>query len=119
MKAKGIVSRTSNRDGRFGIEIDETWYNGFGEAPVKQGDLVEFDYEENPGKNGKVFKNVSPEDIEVITSAPEAKQVGNIDARARRRTDCILRAHQCWDGGRIRDWKDEAKQLIEVVESYE
>ena len=116
MKTKGVVTQVSDKNGRFGIKIGETWYNGFGESPVKEGDEIEFEYEENPSKDGKmIFKNVDPEEIEVITSAPVKEQVGNIDSRARRRTDCLLRAHTAWENGKIDDWEKEAKKLIEFL----
>ncbi len=118
MKIKGIVSRTSDKDGRFGIEVDSVWYNGFGESPVKTGDVIEFEYTENPSKDGKmVFKNVSPEAIEILESAPEPVEKGNIDSRARRRTDCILRAHTAWENGKVPNWKESARELIDFLEN--
>lgn len=67
--SKGIVSKVSNKDGRFGIQIADTWYNGFGTTSVKSGDEVEFEYSESEGRDGRVFKNVSPEDIKILQSS--------------------------------------------------
>ena len=120
MKAKGIVSRTSDKDGRFGIEIDGTWYNGFGEAPTKTGDLIEFEYVENPSKDGKIiWKNVEPESIEILEKSPQPKVEGNIDAKSRRRTDCYLRAVKLWTIDKIKEEEIEeyADRFVKYCEN--
>ena len=63
MNIQGTVSAAKNKDGKFGIKIGEEWYNGFGEANCKKGDVVEVEFKQN----GK-WKNV--DSIKVITSAP-------------------------------------------------
>lgn len=128
MKEKGIISKVSDHDGRFGININDTWYNGFGESPVKVGDLVEFEYVENESKDKTmVFKNVNPNDIEVVeeatqTETPQPKprpQIGLIDAKSRRRTDCLLKAVDMHMGGHITQDRIEtvADRLVKYCEN--
>ena len=55
MIAKGTITRVFNKDGRYGVQLDneDVWYNGFGNANVENGDKVEFEYL----INGR-FKNI-------------------------------------------------------------
>ena len=94
MKAKGTVTKATNRDGRFGIEIGEgNWYNGFGVNPCKIGDVVEFEYVENPGKiAGSVYKNVKPEDVKILESSPEVMSGQEIGLKKKLITECVLKA---------------------------
>ena len=111
MKTKGTVSRVSFRDGRFGIQLDnkDVWYNGFGiENPTKVGDVIEFEYVENPGKTpGTVFKNVNPEDVKVLEASTQPVPVSATQlsieetARKRRITDCVLKAADMVVAGNI------------------
>ena len=93
--AKGIVTWVS----KFGFQIDnvDVWYNGDGVGKVvNKGDSVDFEYLENEGKvPGKVFRNVLPENIKVLSSAPsEPVQASGQEIGLRRKlaTECVLRA---------------------------
>lgn len=94
MKTKGTVTKATNRDGRFGIEIGEgNWYNGFGINPCNTGDVVEFEYAENPGNTpGIVFKNVKPEDVKILESAPEVPSGQELGLKKKLITECTLKA---------------------------
>jgi len=91
MKIKGIVTKTSQKEGRFGIEVGPmNWYNGFGELPCKSGDTVEIEYEENPGKDGRTFKNI--QNVNVLESTPVAPSGQEIGLKRKLATECVLKA---------------------------
>ena len=101
MNKKGIVSKVSNHDGRFGIEIDGVWYNGFGTVSVKSGDEVEFEYLENKGKDGKtIFRNVELDDIKVLSISSKKESFGR-EPSIIVKTDCYRMAVDLCIAGRI------------------
>lgn len=93
MKAQGTVKFVSNKEGKYGIQLEnsEVWYNGFGNTPAQKGEFIEFNYTVVE-KNGKKYQNVS----EVISTKKQDKiertdkQSGIEEtARLRRKTDCL------------------------------
>lgn len=40
MKKEGCIEAVNQKEGKFGIKIDELWYNGFGKCAFKKGDWV-------------------------------------------------------------------------------
>lgn len=93
MKTKGTVTKAMGRDGRFGIELGEgNWFNGFGDNPTKIGDVVEFEYIENEGNQGRIFKNVKPEDVKVLDSAPEIPSGQEIGLKKKLINECVMKA---------------------------
>ena len=63
---KGTVGPVSNKDGKYGFKINDDWYNGFGDCPVKRGDEVEVNFEINNN-----FKNVKS--TKAITTSQTSK----------------------------------------------
>lgn len=53
METKGIIQAVSNKNGKYGIKLNDEWYNGFNDSPVKKGDEVVLEFEENG-----IYKNV-------------------------------------------------------------
>lgn len=77
-KVKGTITKVSQKDGKFGIEIGQgNWYNGFGTTNVKSGDEVEIEYEVNDK-----WKNTTPDQVKILSKAPEVKNIDrpNVDA---------------------------------------
>jgi len=46
---KGTINAVSQKEGKYGIRIGNTWYNGFGMAPGQKNDEIEFEYKDNNG----------------------------------------------------------------------
>ena len=68
IKIKGKVGGVNNKGDRYGIIINEIWYNGKGDSPVNKGDEVEVEYEVNG--NFKNVKNITVLKKESIPSIP-------------------------------------------------
>ena len=69
---KGIIKAVSQKEGKYGVNINDEWVNGFGDCPVEKGDEVEISYEENES-NGKTYKNVTEIKATVIKATSEIK----------------------------------------------
>ena len=67
MKITGKVKAVSDKGGKYGINMDDVWYNGFGDAPCTRGAEIEIDYEDHE-VNGKTYHNV---DIVIVITAGE------------------------------------------------
>jgi len=63
METKGKVEQVSNKDGRYGIKIAGTWYNGWNNSPVNKGDEVNVEFEVNGN-----FKNIKK--VNLLNKAP-------------------------------------------------
>lgn len=60
-KALGKINAVSQKDGKYGMQINGDWYNGFGNAPAKKGDEVEVEFEMNGNfRNPKKVSIVKP-----------------------------------------------------------
>ena len=44
MIIKGIVKSVSNKGDKYGVNVEGTWYNGFGKTNCVKGENVEIDY---------------------------------------------------------------------------
>ena len=46
----GVIEKTSskvmNGKEKYGLKLGGKWFNGFGKVPAKEGDTIEFEYEE-------------------------------------------------------------------------
>lgn len=83
---QGTVKAVSNKDGKYGINIEDIWYNGFGSAPCNKGDEVSVEFEVSG--NWKNVKKVEVTKKVEIQSSPRDQQI-NESAKLRRRTDCL------------------------------
>jgi len=45
MNVKGRVKAVNQKGDRYGVNIDNVWYNAFGDCPVLGGDFVSVDFE--------------------------------------------------------------------------
>ncbi|MCH7534160.1 MAG: hypothetical protein IH948_00140 [Bacteroidetes bacterium] len=61
MKVKGIVSAVSQKGDRYGILIDEKWYNGQGNPGVNKGAEIEIEFETDGKWNSVTGLNVLKE----------------------------------------------------------
>ncbi len=66
MISKGTVQAVSNKGGRYGVRVGDTWYNGSNDCPVNKGDEVEVEFEVNGN-----FKNVK--EIKTTSTAPKTE----------------------------------------------
>ena len=61
MKIEGIVTGVNQKDTRYGFMLKtpkwEDWINGNKQCPVKKGEKISLEYNENKGTDGKVWKN--------------------------------------------------------------
>ena len=70
----GVIERVSQKEKSYGIKIGETWLNGFGKCPIKQGEAatVEFTKGEYQGKPTMNVKKIIPEKfVEKKVAVPE------------------------------------------------
>jgi len=115
-KIKGTISRVSNKDGNFGIQLQESgsdvWYNGYGEAGCKMGDKVDVEYV----INGQ-WKNVKK--LEVLESSPEKPDTALEASRRRHATDCVLKSADMIIAGKISrdELESEAKRLFKAIDT--
>ena len=58
MEIKGIVKGVNNKGDRYGVIIDDVWYNGKGTSLANKGDEVTIEYEVNGD-----WKNIKKIDI--------------------------------------------------------
>ena len=110
-KIKGQVTKVSNKNGRYGIEIGNgNWYNGFGETPCNKGDIVELTYEINDQ-----WKNVQT--LEVVEKAPEIQKVDNVEEPMERmnknKTETALRVCAMETARSLGETKEEIYKLYE------
>lgn len=66
---EGKVKAVSQKEGKYGINIDGTWYNGFGNAPCKKGDIIKLEYNSTES-NGRTFNNISK--VEMVKGEKES-----------------------------------------------
>lgn len=107
---KGIVGGVNKKADRYGIIIDDIWYNGKGDCPVKKDDEVEIEYELNG-----TWKNI--QNIKVLTSAPTQQSGIPETARLRRKTDCLRMAVDMHLSDKQVDIIKSAEMLVDWVEN--
>lgn len=71
-KITGKVQAVSDKEGKYGINIEGTWVNGFGKPPANKGDEVEVEFEING-----IYKNLKS--IKVLNNTPEPKESKELD----------------------------------------
>lgn len=110
-KITGTTKAVSNKDGKYGINVNDIWYNGFGSCPANKGDFVEIEFEVNG-----IYKNIKQ--IEVTKGKPSNQESINESARLRRRTDCLRMACDLVIAKVIKqdEMNKKALELVEFVE---
>lgn len=66
--AGGTVEAVTQRDRGYGFRVAGCWYDGWGKAPVQQGDQVVVEFAEVQ-KNGATYRNV----IRAVSDEPAAR----------------------------------------------
>jgi len=51
METQGYVKAVSDKNGKYGININDTWFNGFGKVPANKGDEVKVEFDVNGNFN--------------------------------------------------------------------
>ena len=80
MEIKGNVKAISQHEGRYGINMNDTWFNAFGTCPVAKGDEVVINYEKKGDFNN--IKSIRP-DVEVV-KVPSGLYIGHEPCPARK-----------------------------------
>ena len=75
-KVTGTITAVSNKGGKYGINMNSSWYNGFGDSPANKGDEVENEFEINGNFNNvkkvTVLKKstIKPEESKELKAVP-------------------------------------------------
>lgn len=83
MSVVGVISRVSQKEGKYGIMIGETWYNGFGIAPGQKGETIEFEFK----TSDKGFHNVTKV-IKVQDTREEPQNAGEVIGESAKKKRC-------------------------------
>jgi hypothetical protein len=109
---KGKVEQVSQRKTAkggdvFGLRIADTWYNGWGEAPAQEGDVVEFEFE----TKGE-FSNIKG-DVKVVTM--EQPKLSQRDEQIMRQSAVKQAVERAASDEKYRD----EKHFWNLVQQYE
>jgi len=85
---EGQVKAVSQKEGKYGINIEGIWYNGFGNAPCKKGDIIKLEFITTES-NGRTFNNISK--VEMVKEGEKQVEKGNFeDANRAKQASMII-----------------------------
>jgi len=115
-KIKGIVKAISDKGGKYGINIDDVWYNGFGKVPCQKGDEVEVTYKINGN-----FKNVeSVYGGSEFKKEDKFKPTSEIQQMSKLKNQTMARccALNCAKDLAVVNKEKDPNKILEVAETY-
>lgn len=87
----GVIEKVINKKNKdnkdvYSFKIGDTYYSGFGICPADEGDTIEFEFVDNPGKDGTLFHNVKQvlnikkTGVKLVSTAPD-EMIGALAAK--------------------------------------
>ncbi len=104
--AGGMVEAVTQRDRGYGLRVAACWYDGWGKAPVQQGDQVVVEFAEVQ-KNGTTYRNV----IRAVGDEPAAR----VDTTMERITSSVALKAACTA---LSGSKASAGELLQVATQF-
>lgn len=105
----GKIEAVSQKEKGYSFKIGSDWFSGFGKAPAKKGDEVEFDFYENNG-----FKNITKTGVKVIKANTQTSENIcriNVDAG-----NCLQRATELIIAGKGEDLTEVTKLCVKAYQ---
>jgi len=102
METKGTIQAISNKDGKYGMRLNDEWYNAFGDAPAKKGDQVTVEYEVNGN-----YKNIKK--VSISQAAPN--KLDKFEEAGKSKIACVIISY-------AKDLATSDKIKVDEIEKY-
>lgn len=114
----GTVQRVAIHNNRYGILVNDIWYNDFGKCPVDEGDEVSMEFEE-VRRNGTVYYNIKR--LTKATAAPKRtekapqKPENEVQRHQRERAEALYEKQQPKAPAQDSDLSEQDERIIRCV----